>query len=90
MGYNSSDKIINIHDAKTHLSAILEQVLNGENIVIAKSNIPKIRLIPYVVEKKPPRKGGGWKGLIKIPKNFDDPLPLEVLKGFYGDDFDGE
>ncbi len=66
---------INIHEAKTHLSKLLEAVALGEEIVIAKSGKPIARLTG--LQKQPRRKPGLLKGKIKISKGFDDPLPEE-------------
>jgi prevent-host-death family protein len=76
--------IVNIHEAKTQFSLLINQALKGEEIVIARSGIPLIRLIPYE-KKRTPRKGGQLKGILIVEDNFDDPLPEEVLKGFYGE-----
>lgn len=75
----------NIHEAKTHFSQLINQALKGDEIIIAKSGIPLIKLTPY--EKlKTVRKGGQLKGMLIIEDNFDDPLPEEYLKGFYGEE----
>jgi len=65
---------VNIHDAKTHLSELLERVQSGEEIVIAKSGKPIARLTPY---QSPPetRKPGNDAGKFVIPPDFDAPLP---------------
>jgi prevent-host-death family protein len=68
-------KIVNIHEAKTTLSQLLESVLAGEDVVISKAGTPLARLIPYHVQKKP-RSPGIWKGKVIIADDFDDPLPL--------------
>jgi prevent-host-death family protein len=74
--------IVNIHEAKTHFSQLINQALRGEEIIIAKSGIPLIRLIPY--EKAPAtRKGGQLSGILVIEDDFDEPLPVEYLKSFY-------
>jgi len=65
--------IYNIHEAKTHFSKLLEQVLNGEEVVIAKAGKPIARILP-VVEQVPRRKPGNDAGKIIIAPNFDDPL----------------
>lgn len=54
-------KQINIQAAKTHLSRIVDQVANGEEIVLAKAGKPMVRMVPYQVAKKP-RVGGQLKG----------------------------
>lgn len=77
--------LVNIHDAKTHFSRLINQALKGDEVVIAKGGKPLIRLVPYSEESKV-RKGGQFKGLIKISDDFDAPLPQDVLKLFYGDE----
>lgn len=74
---------VNIHEAKTHFSKLINQALQGEEIVIAKGGKPLVTLTPYT-EQVSPRKGGQLKGLIEIKDDFDHPLPNEVLKQFYG------
>jgi antitoxin (DNA-binding transcriptional repressor) of toxin-antitoxin stability system len=64
------------------LSMIIKQALMGEKITIARDNTSIIRFVPYG-EKLPPRIGGQLKNLISISKNFDDPLPSELLGIFY-------
>lgn len=77
--------LINIHDAKTHFSKLINQSLKGEDIVIAKDGKPLVRLVPYT-EEKSLRVGGQLKGLIKISDDFDAPLPDDLLNQFYGDE----
>jgi prevent-host-death family protein len=78
-------KVVNIHQAKTTLSQLLESVLAGEEIIISKAGKPLARLIPYHTEKKL-RTPGYWKGRVKMAEDFDDPLPPEILAGFMGMD----
>lgn len=66
-------KVVNIHQAKTTLSQLLESVLAGEEIIISKAGKPLARLIPYHTEKKP-RTPGYWKGRVKMAEDFDDPF----------------
>jgi prevent-host-death family protein len=74
-------KTINIHAAKTHLSALVEEAAEGEEIVIAKAGKPVARLV--ALEKPDFRKTFGMlKGKIRISGDFDEPLPPEILKGF--------
>jgi len=75
----------NIHEAKTHFSQLINQALKGDEIIIAKSGIPLIKLTPYE-KPKAVRKGGQLKGMLIIEDNFDEPLPEEYLKGFYGEE----
>jgi prevent-host-death family protein len=72
---------INIHEAKTHFSRLLERVNRGEEIVIAKAGKPVARIVPYEV-KPSMRVPGTAKGKIQIGKNFEDPLPKNLLKFF--------
>ncbi len=68
----------NIHQAKTHLSKLVDRAADGEKIVIAKSGKPMAMLVPY---QKPivDRKGGQWKGKVKIFEDFDE-LPEEITE----------
>jgi prevent-host-death family protein len=75
--------VVNIHEAKTHLSRLLERVSAGEEIVIAKAGRPVAKLIPYL-ESEEPRKMGGWKGRVWIADDFDE-LPPDLLAAFYGE-----
>ena len=68
------DKPVNIHEAKTHLSRLIERVEAGEEITLARAGRPVARLVPYEKRLKP-RKPGIWKGLVVIGPDFDDPLP---------------
>lgn len=74
---------INIHDAKTHLSRILQRVAAGEEIVIAKAGKPVAKLVPYVAEGAT-RTPGSAKGQFQLAADFDDPLPADVLDAFDG------
>lgn len=65
--------IYNIHEAKTHFSKLLERVLNGEEIIIAKAGKPVARILPVVTDVSP-RKPGNDAGKIIIAPDFDDPL----------------
>lgn len=65
---------VNIHEAKTHLSRLLEQVRNGEEVVIAKAGKPVARLV--AVQARPARRTPGMdKGKVIIHPDFDDPIP---------------
>lgn len=78
-------KIANIHEAKTHLSRLIESVIAGEEVVIAKAGKPLVKLIPYETNKQP-RQPGGWEGKVTISDDFDDELPPDLLKGFMGEE----
>jgi prevent-host-death family protein len=77
--------LVNIHEAKTNFSKLINQVLKGADIVIARDGHPLARLVPYT-ETVHERHGGQLKGLINISDHFDEPLPTELLKQFYQDD----
>lgn len=76
---------VNIHDAKTHFSKLINEALAGKQVIIAKAGVPLVKLTPYSKEITP-RQSGQLKGLMKISKDFDAPLPKDVLKSFYGED----
>lgn len=62
-----------MHEAKTHLSRLLQRVEAGEEVVIARGGEPVARIVP--VNPALPRKPGRLKGKIVIHEDFDDPLP---------------
>lgn len=76
-------KPINIYDAKTRLSELVERVAAGEEIVIAKSGKPVARLVPIRVRERKP----GWgRGKIRIAPDFDAPMTEEELRDWEGGD----
>jgi prevent-host-death family protein len=68
---------VNMHEAKTELSKLVERALAGEDIVIARAGVPVVRLVP--VQRTAPRKLGQWKGRVKLADDFNEPLPSEEL-----------
>ena len=78
-------KAVNVHEAKTHLSRLLQRVAAGEEITISNRGTPVARLVPA---KR--RRGQGILGLAQgqftVPEDFDAPLPPEVLAGFLGEE----
>ncbi|MDP3971360.1 MAG: type II toxin-antitoxin system prevent-host-death family antitoxin [Candidatus Nanopelagicales bacterium] len=76
----------NVYQAKTLLSELLTRAENGDEIVIARSNRPVAKLVPY---REPaegePRKLGQWKGKVVIADDFDD-LPPELSAAFNGEE----
>ena len=76
---------VNIHEAKTHLSRLLQRVALGEEITISKAGVPVARLVP-VRRNEGKRPLGLFKGEIWIADDFDGPLPPDILAGFLGDD----
>lgn len=73
---------VNVHEAKTHLSKLLERVLLGEEVVIAKAGTPIAKLVPIRAKPKT-RILGSAKGEFVVPDDFNDPLPKEIEDLFY-------
>lgn len=74
--------LVNIHEAKTHLSRLVERAAAGEEIIIGKAGRPIARLVPYA-EQPHPRQPGRWKGRVTIAADFDA-TPDAVIAGFEG------
>ena len=73
---------VNVHEAKTHLSRLLERVIEGEEVIIMRSNVPIARLVP--VDSPPVRRTLGWaRGEFTVPDDFDAPLPPGIEDLFY-------
>jgi prevent-host-death family protein len=68
---------VNMHEAKTELSKLVERALAGEDVVIARAGVPVVRLVP--VARAGQRVLGQWRGKVKLAEDFDAPLPDEVL-----------
>ena len=75
-------KVINLYQAKSQLSALVEAASAGAEIIIAKAGVPRARLVAVKASRR--RKPGGSKGRIRIAADFDAPLPPDVLAGFSG------
>jgi prevent-host-death family protein len=75
---------VNIHEAKTHLSRLLQRVANGEEVTIARAGVPVARLVPVEPAKKKIRPLGMDRGRVWVADDFDAPLPDDLLKEFYG------
>jgi prevent-host-death family protein len=73
---------VNIYDAKTNLSKLVERAAAGEAIVIAKAGKPKAMLVPYQQPRKKRRFGQNLLGITYIAEDFDAPLPPEIQKYF--------
>jgi prevent-host-death family protein len=76
-------KSYNIHEAKTHLSRILESVQSGEEVIISKAGKPIAKLVPIDASSGGKRRLGQLKGRFVIGPGFDDPLPDDILDAFY-------
>ncbi len=81
------NRVFNIHEAKTNLSALIAKAEAGENVLIARAGKPVVRLVPVNSrdEKRPDRRPGFMKGKIWIGPDFEDPLPEEILAAFRGE-----
>lgn len=75
--------IVNIHEAKTNFSKLIDAVGQGEEVLIAKAGKPAARLVP-VEPRKAERRPGSLKGRIEIADDFDAPLPESLLAAFEG------
>ena len=75
-------ELVNVRDAETHLSSLLERVAAGEQIVIAKDGKPVAKLVPLTAA---PRRPGRLKGRIRIAPDFDAPLPEDIASAFRGE-----
>lgn len=76
-------RVVNIHAAKTQLSRLVEEAGRGEDIVIAKAGKPIARLGP-LASRATPRRFGILRGKVRIPADFDAPLPDAVIDSFEG------
>jgi prevent-host-death family protein len=76
---------VTIHEAKTNLSRLIEQVEKGGEVVISRRDKPVARLVP-IEAARPERKPGRMKGLIDIGPEFFEPLPEEELRLWEGRD----
>ncbi|HZQ67540.1 MAG TPA: type II toxin-antitoxin system Phd/YefM family antitoxin [Terriglobales bacterium] len=73
---------VNIHEAKTHFSKLLERVALGEEVIIAKAGKPVAKLV--AIECGTPKfRFGSAKGEFVVPDDFNDPLPKDIEDLFY-------
>jgi prevent-host-death family protein len=75
--------VVNIHEAKTHFSRLLQRVAGGEEVTIARAGVPVARLVAVETKKKE-RPLGMDRGKVWVADDFDAPLPDDLLKEFYG------
>jgi prevent-host-death family protein len=76
--------IVNLYDAKTQLSKLVDRAAAGEKIVIAKAGKPKAMLVPYRATRRR-RPGANFLGITFIAEDFDAPLPPDLQAAFEGD-----
>jgi prevent-host-death family protein len=72
---------VNLYEAKTKLSQLVERAAAGEEIVIAKAGRPLARLVP-LAKRTAPRPLGLYAGQVKVGPHFEDPLPESFLRAF--------
>lgn len=78
---------VNIHEAKTHLSRLVEEAANGEPFVIAKAGKQMVKVVRIDAPVgKPEKRLGMLKGKIKVPDDFDTMLSEEIEQMFYGEE----
>jgi prevent-host-death family protein len=80
----SMAQAVNLYEAKTNLSQLVERAAAGEEIIIAKAGRPLARLVSLKLSDKP-RIPGLLKGQISIALDFDAPLPDEIVQAFRGE-----
>ena len=76
-------KKVNVNEAKTHLSALIDRVAEGESVVICRRNVPAAELRPLPKRRQKRRPIGLVKGF-DVPASFFEPLPDEVVEAFEG------
>ena len=74
--------VVNVHEAKTHLSRLLARVEAGEEVVIARNGQPVARLVDCRRRGKP--QFGSWRGRVALDDSFFEPLPEEELSAWEG------
>jgi prevent-host-death family protein len=75
---------VNVYEAKTHLSQLLDRAAAGEEIVIARAGRPVARLVALAEPGIQRRKPGGWQGKVRIGPDFDE-LPSDIEAAFLGE-----
>ncbi|HUK41614.1 MAG TPA: hypothetical protein VLX11_11230 [Candidatus Acidoferrales bacterium] len=77
---------LNVHEAKTHLSRYLDKLARGETIILCRRNIPIAEIRPLLRKRKVKRPIGLAKGKFKVPPEFFEPLPSDLIDAFHGKD----
>ena len=79
-------RTVNIHEAKTHLSRLVNQAARGEPFIIAKAGKPLVKVVPLDTPTvRQPKRLGFLKGYIDVPDDFDTMFEKEIEEMFYGD-----
>lgn len=75
--------LVNMHEAKTNFSKLVQRAANGEEIIIGRGGVPVARLAPLhpaSIDRAP----GAWRGKVKLTDDFDDDLPGDIGAAFEG------
>jgi prevent-host-death family protein len=79
-------RTVNIHEAKTHLSRLVDRAAQGEPFIIAKAGKPLVKVVPLdTPAARTPRRFGFLRGQISVPDDFDTMFQDEIEKEFYGE-----
>jgi prevent-host-death family protein len=76
------EKAVNIHEAKTHLSRLVERVERGEEITLARAGRPVARLVPYAARRQP-RVPGRWRGKLWLATDWDSPAVNDAIADLF-------
>lgn len=76
-------EVVNIYEAKTRLSQLVDAAASGQDVVVARNGKPLVRITQLVPARQPVR-FGLLQGQLQVPDDFDQPLPADVLAGFEG------
>ena len=76
--------MLNMHEAKTHLSQHVAKLKQGDRIILCRRNRPVAEILPIAEPASQPRPIGLGKGLAEVPESFFDPLPDDILARFNG------
>jgi prevent-host-death family protein len=79
-------KTVNMHEAKTHLSRLVEEAANGEPFIIAKAGKPMVRVVAVEAGADVSRRFGFMDGEIEVPDDFDTMFQEEIERMFYGEE----
>jgi prevent-host-death family protein len=86
-------KVVNIHEAKTHLSRLVEEAANGDSFVIAKAGKPMVKVMQLHAEEAPvnqepirKQRIGILEGMYEVPDDFDTMFQAEIEAMFYGEE----
>ena len=80
-------RTVNIHEAKTHLSRLVDRAAKGEPFIIAKAGKPLVKVVPLdAPPEREIKRLGFLRGQISVPDDFDTMCQDEIEKMFYGED----